>query len=322
MSPASRTPSARRVLVTGADGFVGSWVLRALLQAGHDVTGSTMEARPRNPILSPAEWEAVRWLHMDLARQESVNLGAQGGWDAVIHLAAVSGSGEAALDVGHGWNINAGGTARLLYALARRPEAGPAPRFLLVSTSEVYGEGAGRPPFVETDPVAPLSPYAASKAGAEIAARQAARQAGIPLVVARPWPHTGPGQQAERLIPRWILRLRHGEREIAFAGAGGVRDYLDVRDVTAAYLALLTGGEPGETYNIASGRGETFAALFGRLAAQLGVDARLRDDPGSRRGWDAQQSVGDAARLHRATGWSPRIPLDQTFADMLHAQTD
>lgn len=308
------------MLVTGADGFVGSWLLRALLRAGHEVTGSTMEARPRNPILLPDEWERVRWLHMDLARQESVNLGMQDGWDAVVHLAAVSGSGEAAIDVGHGWNINAGGTARLLHALARR--GGPCPRFLLVSTSEVYGEGAGQGPFTEDHPVAPLSPYAASKAGSEIAARQAAWQAGIPLLIARPWPHTGPGQQAERLIPRWIHRVQHGEREIPFAGTAGVRDYLDVRDVADAYLALLTGGTAGETYNVATGRGVTFADLFRRLTAQLGVDACLRDQPDAGRGWDAEQSVGDAAKLQRATGWRPRIPLDQTLADMVHAQTD
>ena len=88
-------------------------------------------------------------------------------------------------------------------------------------------------------------------------------------------------------------------------------------------LALLTGGAPGETYNIASGEGVTFAGLFARVAGQLAVErARLREEPAARRGWDAQQSVGDATKLRRATGWCPRIPLEQTFSDMLHAQAD
>ena len=306
-----------KTLVTGADGFAGAHLVKELLRLGWPVTGTRLENRTRSPVLSKEEFEAVRWVLMDLSRSDSVREATNEDYEAVVHLAAVSASSDAGEDAGKAWEINAGGTARLLDGLVRRKSRA---RILIVSSCEVYGEGTGRPAR-EDDNMRPLSAYASTKVGTEISAGQFARLHHLPLMVARPWPHTGPHQQPKRLFTRWLAALEEGKREIEFGDPDAVRDYLDVRDVVRAYVALLERGEQGGPYNVATGRGQTFAQLFQILAQTLGVDARLVPVPECRRGWDAHYSVGDYTKLRSATGWSPQFDLNQTIRDMVHAQT-
>jgi GDP-4-dehydro-6-deoxy-D-mannose reductase len=193
-------------------------------------------------------------------------------------------------------------------------------RILVVSSSVVYGEGNGRAAR-EDDAMRPLSTYGATKLGTEICAGQFARLNHLPLMVARPWPHTGPHQQARRLFTDWLAALRRGEREIRFGDPEGIRDYLDVRDVVRAYVALLERGQQGGPYNVATGRGRTFLEMFQLLVEAAGVEARLIQSTERRRGWDEQFSVGDAAKLREETGWAPHYELNDTLRDMVHAQT-
>jgi GDP-4-dehydro-6-deoxy-D-mannose reductase len=309
-----------KVLVTGADGFVGGWLVRALLGAGHTVGGTRGPDGGPSRVLTPDQQARIDWRPLDLRAPESVRAAVQGSWDAVVHLAAVASGGEARRDPGLAWNVNAAGTARLAEALL---EANPL--LLLVSTGEVYGQGSGVPRR-EADPVAPCSPYAASKAGAELAAQEAARRAGFRVVVARPFPHTGPGQDGRFVLPALAARLKLAHRIGAPAINTGnlepVRDLLDVRDVATAYLALLSDGRDGETYNIASGQGHRLADLLSRMQRLLGSRVLAEYDPALARRSDILHLVGDASRLRAATGWMPRIPLDQTLQDLLDAQTD
>ena len=101
-----------------------------------------------------------------------------------------------------------------------------------------------------------------------------------------------------------------------------VRDILDVRDVAAAYLALLARGEPGQTYNVASGVGLALSQLFRRLAEIVGVDAVAEPDPELVRPADLPYLVGDSAKLRGATGWRPQLPLERTLQDLVDAQAD
>jgi GDP-4-dehydro-6-deoxy-D-mannose reductase len=307
-----------KLLVTGADGFVGGWLVRALLRAGHTVTATGAEAGSRSAVLDPAERRAVEWRSLELRSGDSVSAAAAGRWDAVVHLAALASGAEARRDPGLAWEVNAAGTARLAEAVAEAE-----PLFLLVSTGEVYGEGRGVPRR-EDDPVAPCSPYAASKAGAELAAGETARRTGLRLIVARPFPHTGPGQDQRFVIPALAARLRAAHAEGAPVIRAGnlepVRDLLDVRDVAAGYLALLDAGAPG-VYNVASGEGHRLADLVTRMQERLGIRIAVEVDPALGRRSDILHLVGDAARLRAATGWSPRIALDQTLRELLDAQT-
>jgi nucleoside-diphosphate-sugar epimerase len=323
-----------KVLVTGANGFVGPWVVRALLAAGHTVAGAAgpeaangaRGALARGPIAAgEAERSSVEWLQLDLLDAESVRRAAQRRWDAVVHLAGLASGAQALQDPGAAWTVNAAGTARLLGELGRRRALGECdPVALVVSTAEVYAPQ--RRPMVESDPVAPISPYAASKRGAEVAAEETARRTGLRIVIARAFPHTGPGQDERFVAPAFARRLLLAKRAKARAVNVGnleiTREFLDVRDVAAAYVALLTQGKTGETYNVASGRGVLLRELFDRLAALVGLDAIPEADPAFLRAADVPYLVGDAAKLRAATGWQPAIPLETTLRDLVDAQAD
>jgi GDP-4-dehydro-6-deoxy-D-mannose reductase len=314
------------VLVTGADGFVGRWLIRALLAGGHDVIGAVQPGPPLDDGLTDAERAAVRWLPLELGDARAVRNVAEHRCEVVVHLAAVASGGDALKDPGHSWAVNAAGTARLLGEYGRQRLAGEAdPVVLLASTAEVYGRHASRP-LTESDAVNPCSPYAASKLGAELAARETRERTGLRVVVARAFPHTGPGQDERFVVPAFARRLRGarlaGAKVVKVGNLEPVRDLLDVRDVVAAYLALVTRGVPGEVYNVAGGRGHSLEALFRQLAAIVGVDVIPEPDPELVRPADIPYLVGDASRLRAATGWAPAIPLERTLRDVVDAQAD
>ncbi len=315
-----------RVLVTGADGFVGPALISRLLEAGHEVAGAYRAGGGPPARLAPAERERVAWRPLELGSRPSVEEAVAGDWDAVVHLAALASGIDARADPGLAWEVNAAGTARLAEALgARTADGGSNPLFLVVSTAEVYGIGTGQA-HREGDPVAPCSPYAASKLGAEVAALEVRRRTGLRVVIARPFAHTGPGQDPRFAIPAMAHRVRTarkiGAPAINVGNLDAVRDILDVRDVVAAYAALLEAGVPGEVYNIASGEGHALREVLERLQEMVGWRVIAEYDPGLARRADILHLVGDAGKLHAATAWAPRIPLDQTLQDLLDAQTD
>jgi GDP-4-dehydro-6-deoxy-D-mannose reductase len=308
-----------RVLVTGADGFVGTWLVRRLLRDGHEVVGAVQGGPPSR--LGRAEQSAVQWIPLELTAVDSVRQAAARGYDAVAHLAALASGTEAASDPGLAWAVNAAGTARLMQALVET-EADPA--VLVVSTGEVYGRGGA--PRRETDPVAPCSPYAASKLGGEVAALETWRRAGLRVVVARAFPHTGPGQDTRFVAPAFAHRLRlarkSGAPVIKVGNLDAVREFLHVDDVVDAYVRLLGQGAPGEVYNVASGEGISLGTLLERLAALIGVEPVAEVDHGLVRAADIPCLVGDALKLRSATGWAPRHTLDETLKDLVDAQAD
>ncbi len=311
-----------KVLVTGADGFVGRFLVRHLLAAGH-----TVGAAVRRGGASPSTWlpdgtAGVELIDFDLEDAASADAVAQWGAAGVVHLAAVASSREARRDPGLAWTLNAAGTARLLERLA---EGRTHPAVIVVSSGEVYGDGPPRPRR-ESDPVRPQSPYAASKAGAEIAALEIARRTGLRVMIARAFQHTGPGQSDMYVVPALARRLREarreGRRQVTTGNLAPIRDITDVRDVVAAYAALLAAGVAGEVYNIARGEGIALAEVFARLARAVGIDAEPVADPSLARSGDIPHLVGDPAKLRAATGWTPAYTIDQTLRDVLDAQAD
>ena len=311
------------LLVTGADGFVGRWLLHRLAGMHRPVIAAyRADGDPPLAAFTPEEAKWIRWVPLDLRDDASVASLSSQAVDGVVHLAAVASGREARNDPGEAWNVNAGGTARLLEMLAAAPTA--APRVVVVSTGEVYGWGSE--PHRETDPLRPISPYAASKAGAETAAEEVARRTGLPVIIARPFPHTGPGQAPGYVVPAFAARLREakrtGARTVATGNLEPVRDLLDVRDVVAAYLLLLERGDPGQAYNVASGAGVSLRDIFDRLARLIEVDAEPVTDPALLRAADLPVLIGDPSKLRAATGWTAAIPLAQTLRDLVDAQAD
>lgn len=314
-----------RVLVTGADGFVGRHLVEQLVEAGHEVcAGCRPGGEPAQSWLTPRALKQVTLLPLEISDSESVRAALRPPLDAIIHLAAVASGSEARQDPGRAWVVNAAGTARLVHsALLLRDRAGVDPLVLVVSSAEVYGHGPAKP-RVETDPLSPQSPYAASKVGSEVAALEAWRRASLRVVIARPFPHTGTGQSQLYVIPAFLQRLRAAREakatQVPTGNLDPVRDLLDVRDVARAYIELLVSGAPGEAYNVARGEGVTLRELFRRLADLAGVNVEPVPDAALMRSGDIQYLVGDASKLNRATGWSPRITLEQTLREMVDAQ--
>jgi GDP-4-dehydro-6-deoxy-D-mannose reductase len=309
-----------KVLVTGADGFVGRRLVPRLVREGHDVVGAVQRGATRMP-------EGVQTTELELCRPESVTACVAPGYDAVVHLAAVASGTEARRDPGMAWEVNAAGTARLCEAAADVwLRGGRETLVLVVSTAEVYGQGTGDRPRRETDATLPCSPYAASKLGAEVAALEVHRRTGLKVVVARPFPHTGAGQGDRAVVPAFARRLvaarRGGDGTILVGNLQPVRDFLHVEDVVDAYVALLERGEPGSVYNIASGHGVSVGDVLERLRALIGGRIEAVPDPSLRRPADILHLVGDAGRLRQRTGWAPRRTLDDALAEVVRAEAD
>lgn len=317
-----------KVLVTGADGFVGRWMVRRLLEERHEVFGAVRPGEAQRPDgLTDAERAEVRWIPLELGDIASVRSAVDLPYDAVIHLAAVASGGDAARDPGYAWSVNAGGTARVLQVLGEARRAGRAdPLLLVASTAEVYGRSAAGRPRRETDPTEPVSPYAASKLGAEGAALAEWRRSGLRVIIARAFPHTGPGQDPRFVVPAFAERLRIAKRAgapvVKVGNLSPVREFLDVRDVVEAYARLVARGVPGEIYNVAGGQGIALEDLLARLEAILGYRAIPEVDPALVRPADIPHLVGDGSKLAAATGWAPRHALEDTLRDVVHAQAN
>jgi GDP-4-dehydro-6-deoxy-D-mannose reductase len=279
------------VLVTGADGFVGTYLLQQLDGA----TAFKGDVRERAAV------------------EEEVRLSSPTG---VVHLAAISSVAESWDEPGEVWKVNAAGTVNLLEAVrVQAPDA----RVLVASTGEVYGRAA-EVPTTEEAPLAPVSQYAASKAAAELACG-VARRAGLEVVVARAFQHEGPGRDERFAVGSWTAQIARAEE----AGGGTVlvgdlsarRDIADVRDVCRAYELLLEPSVPAETYNVASGHAVEMRGVLDLLVGMARCPIKVERDPARTRPSDLAVVCGDPSRLHAATGWTPSIPLEQTLRDTL-----
>lgn len=311
----------RSALVTGGAGFVGGWLLRALVEAGWDVTatGQTTDAA--------ASVAGVRWLAGDVRDAEHLREAVdQARPDAVFHLAAISFVPAAAADPGLATDVNVVGAARLVGVLAERRRAGTLdPLVVMVGSAEQYGRhDPAEMPLDERAEQRPHTVYAATKVAQEALALQAWRSDALRVVAARSFNHSGPGQQSRFLLPGLVGRaraLRDGVpgAPLVMGNQTTVRDFLHVADVVEAYIALAVRGRPGEAYNVASGVGRSVGDLARRVLARTGVDAPVESDPALVRPAEVPALVGSAAKLAADTGWAPRRTLDDLIDDLIAA---
>jgi GDP-4-dehydro-6-deoxy-D-mannose reductase len=180
--------------------------------------------------------------------------------------------------------------------------------------------------MTEETPFRPVSVYGATKAAADIAAAQWGRAYGLDVVRARPFNHTGPGQRPTFVcsaLARQMAQVEAGKLEVVRVGnLDAVRDFSDVRDVAAGYVALLERGIGGEAYNICSGEGASIADVVAILRTHARVPVRLRIDPALRRANDVPRVVGSHARATRDTGWKPAVAFTETLGALLQAWRD
>ena len=310
------------VLVTGAAGFVGPHLVRAMRALGSTAWGVGLEAAP--PAALSGDAAVARWARWDLAAgaepgREPLSWGA----DAIVHLAGQASAARSFGDPRGTFEANALGTLALLEAARAAAFKGP---LLLVSSSEVYGRLGEGVPATEDARIAPVSPYGASKAAAEALGSAYARGHGLRVVIARAFSHTGPGQGPTFALASWARQVAELEARAARGEPGPyrlevgnlepVRDYSDVRDVVRAYLVLLEKGTPGEAYNVASGRGIALREALALLRARAKVPIEVVESGARLRPADLSYLVGDATRL-RALGWSPRHEFEETLEALL-----
>jgi GDP-4-dehydro-6-deoxy-D-mannose reductase len=242
--------------------------------------------------------------------------------DAVIHLAAQSFVPESFRDPEGTLKVNLLGTLNLLRTLKDARFRGP---MLFVSSGDIYGSVPETElPISEARLPAPRNPYAVSKLAAEALCAQWAATEDMRIVIARPFNHIGPGQ-SERLaiagFARQVAEIKRGIRPptLDVGELDATRDFTDVRDVIAAYFALLERGQSGERYNVCSGVERTIRSMLDRLIAIAQVTVEIKVDPSRIRGAEQRRAVGDATKIHAATGWRATTPLDESLAAMLEA---
>ena len=311
----SRTTGPRRILVTGAGGFVGRHLLPAL-RTGFP-GARLIAASRRGPV--PGADETVP---LDLLDEAGAAAVASLRPDAVVHLAAQAAVSESFADPIRTWRVNLLGTVALGEALLRHaPEA----VLLLASSAEVYGLSFQSGEALDEEAaLRPANPYAASKAAADLAVGEMSLR-GLRTVRLRPFNQIGPGQSAAFVVPsfaRQVARIAAGLQEsvVRVGALDRWRDFLDVRDVCAAYVAALRAAPdllPGAVFNIASGVPRRVGDILEAMISAAGIAPEVQVASERLRPTDVLRTVGIAARARRQLDWSPGIPWEETLASVL-----
>ena len=306
-----------RALVTGAGGFVGKHLLAYLL----DNTDWHVFRTTRGQVRKADDSGRVSTLSCDLLDAEHTGETVERvAPDFVFHLAAQSNVQQAFKDPVGTFTGNVVGQLNLLNALR---EAVPQCRILVACSSEQYGLVAPEDiPTDEETPFRPNNPYAVSKIAQDALALQHFLSWGQQTIRVRAFNHIGPGQSEHFVasaFARQVARIEAGLQEpvLHVGNLEAQRDFTDVRDMVRAYLLAITRGEPGEVYNIGSGKAHTIQSLLDAFLSGSKVPVEVRQDPARMRPSDIPVLVCDASRFRGCTGWVPEIPLEQTLRDIL-----
>jgi dTDP-glucose 4,6-dehydratase len=302
-----------RVLVTGGAGFIGSHFARHLLRASADYRVTVLDKLTYAGNLDNLrDLEAdprYQFFAGDVADGECVQAVIGAGIDAIVHFAAETHVDRSILDAGAFVRTNVQGTQVLLDAVLRQGIG----RYIQVSTDEVYGPAPDGVAFAEDGPLNPSSPYAASKAAADLLCQAYRKTHGLPVVIARCTNNYGPYQFPEKFIPLMITNALEGKPVPIYGDGQQVRDWLFVEDHCAALRALLQLERPAPAFNIAAGRTVPNLLLAGMVLDLVGAPRSLLEFVGDRPAHDRRYALS-AARITAAAGWQPRRSLEDGLA--------
>ncbi len=307
-----------KLLVTGVAGFVGGHLVDFLRAERPDVQVFGL-VRPHGRLPEPGS-DVVR-VEADLEDAASVEAAFEVVHpDRIVHLAAQSSVHRSWADPAGTLRTNVLGLLNVLEAVRRRALC---PRVLVIGSAEEYGLVDPKDlPVKETAPLRPNSPYAVSKVSQSYLALQYALSHQMAIIRTRTFHTTGPGRGeifAESTFARQIAEIEAGRREpvIDVGNLEAVRDFSDVRDVVRAYWMLLEHGEPGDVYNVCSGRPLRIREVLDTLISLADVDVEIRVDPARLRPADIPALVGSPSKLRATIGFAPEIDLSRTLADLL-----
>ncbi|MBP9814435.1 GDP-mannose 4,6-dehydratase [Candidatus Woesebacteria bacterium] len=311
---------AKKALITGIAGFVGSHMAELLLSQGFEVWGMS---RPRSKM------DHIESIKSQLHLEDADLLDSHSLYttlnkikpDYIFHLAAQSfvptswGSPAVTLEV------NIVGSANVFEAVR---QVGIDPVIQIACSSEEYGMVyENEVPIKETNPLRPLSPYAVSKLAMDYLGYQYFESYGMKIIRTRGFNHTGPRRGdtfAESTFAKQIALIEKGKQEpvIYVGNLEAQRDYTDVRDMVRAYLLAVEKCDPGEVYNIATGHAIKIEDVLKMMLAMSTVKVEIKQDPARMRPSDVPILIGDTKKFQEKTGWKAEIPFEKTAADLLN----
>lgn len=302
----------KRVLLTGANGFVGRHVRKTLEKVGLSVYGTAGPESARTDCIA-----------VDLRSEDRVrDLIDHVRPNVILHLAAQSSVRESWVHPADTLDVNARGTIHLWMAGASRGVE----HFVYISTAEVYG-ASGKGALLEDSPLEPANPYATSKMTAELLLQQLQTQApDVRLTIIRPFNHIGPGQSSEFVVPNFAHQLSLARLQkvphISVGNLSAVRDFLDVRDVARAYALVAQSKELCGTFNLCSGVPRSIESVLQDLMRVSGLEqVDVRYDATRLRPVDVPTLVGDPTKFRHEVGWRPEIDWKRTLRDIWQEAT-
>jgi GDP-4-dehydro-6-deoxy-D-mannose reductase len=306
------------ILITGATGFSGSFLLEHYAAAGWTVVGTCLGTPEYAPDESLTD---VSLVAVDLRDSEAVSgLVSRVRPDVLVHLAAQS-------SVSVSWQRpmqTLTDNATMQYAVLEAVlTSGTQTRVITVGSGDEYGSvREDENPVSEERELLPSSPYGLSKVAQDLMARQYWEVHGLDIVRTRPFQQAGP-RRADKFVAgsfaRQVSEIALGVREpiIHVGNIDLERDFVDVRDVARAYSSLVEHGTPGAVYNIATGESNTLRDMLTLMIEHSGISPDIREDPSRKRLHEAPKLIGDASKLRAATGWEPLISFEQSVIDTL-----
>ena len=314
-----------KVLVTGADGFVGEHLVAELLANGYDVTGSTLSLPPVRDTLTPDEASSIDWKAADIRDHDAlVRLISAVRPEQIYHLAGFASGALARENAALSLNVNAGGTVNLFEAVMTLRDDSPDfdPRILVMGSGDAYGDAARDGlPLSEQMPLRPVSPYGLSKAAQELAAHTYRRAHGLRILVLRSFNLVGPGQGPNFVVPDFCSQVSeivagHGSGEMHVGNLELERDFTDVRDGVQALRRVMELEHPKAAYNVASGHPISIRRILEWILDEAGITPEVLVDPSRLRENEVARIQGDASRLRADTDWTPGRSIETSVREV------
>ena len=318
------TAANQKALITGITGFAGSHLAELLLKKGYSVFGIA-RWRSKTDAISPITAK-LHLIEADLLDTHSLQKALiEVRPDLIFHLAAQSFVPASWTSPAVTLEINVVGSANLFEAV-RSAQINPS--IQIACSSEEYGlVKPEETPIKETNPLRPLSPYGVSKLAMDYLGYQYHQSYGLKIVRTRGFNHTGPRRGevfAESSFAKQIAEIEAGKSEpiVKVGNLEAERDYTDVRDMVKGYFLATQKGEPGEVYNICSGKAVKISQVLDTLLKLSKAKIKVVQDPARMRPSDVPILLGDNRKFCRQTGWKPTISLSKTLADLLNYWRD
>jgi GDP-4-dehydro-6-deoxy-D-mannose reductase len=311
---------SKRALITGITGFVGSHLAELLLSRGDSEVYGIRRVRSRLENVDHI-YNDIHWVECDIRDSRSVdNMMREVRPDSIFHLAAQSFVPSSWTAPEECITTNVLGQLHILQAVRN---LGLDAKILIAGSSEEYGLVlSDEIPIRETNPLRPLSPYAVSKVAQDMLGYQYFKSYGLKVFRTRAFNHTGP-RRGEMFVTsnfsKQIAQIEKGAQPpvLRVGNLEAIRDFTDVRDMVRAYCLAMDKAQPGEAYNICTGKGHAVSQVLEILRRHSSVEISVAEDPARMRPSDVPVLIGDSSKFREATGWEPRIDFEDTLADLL-----